>query len=889
MDLNYLSEEDCKTYVGKLLDCLEKNSDYKEEKQKILFDAIKDEKTAYLMSTPLQVTIMTILVKSGGNIPHSNYALFKGYFNTVINREKQKNIYPDSILNSNTEFVENTYYRLGYELQKKSESEENSAALLSFDELKALIKEYLSVKRKNADTDKVDKDNEEMFRIIVNRINFASEIQTEKIGFSIRAMQEFLAACYLVSNKSDDEIRNTTKLLAASAYWRNAFYFFVEYLLKDGRDYLVDYLIDTVCNGFNIKNSFCETSGSIIFYGSQLAFDLFSNNVFRGNSQYDDKLCELMKKIFDLTTKNIGKLIVDKMEESEYVREKILLIMDELIRERHITETLLYVIFLSCRHFEEIERKYEKMVDDITVDMEAIKSFYNSFIFIRSESANNFEFKITEKLIKIGIEMDFIFYEPAQINKVVDLLDSDLTEDWKKAINAALINYILGRRYPYWSYMRSDGSMSSTQSYRSFKEIGFEISNIVSKTEKVYKKFLSYKNDIEKHEEIIKLFNKIGFTALAKIMECMLYGKVEAYRDFCFKIKEYADEIEKFELYYVFHKNSALNDIWYGYKKSNWDTINDFVASEKFESFFGDKKYNEKEIDLDTFIESLEYPIWQYQECKNGNCEYVINLYDSAVKKYGESNIFHHVNFINFLLSKISWILIGTSQINNDNHQEKISNFFDSILENINENDIKENSTKIIIAKIKRKNLLLKEEIKNRKLFLKAEIKLKKQLLKNKFNAKEYKDYVLNYWTLGSHTLKQALIRLIKEIQNENNDVTEYLSYLEALLETQSEDHIWELENQINWDKIPDKDDYPKVMIAKNIICKSDAKKTAKLIIDNGYFNLFEKLINGKNDAYIETLLINILSLAREKNKTYYADFCEKRIKEILLSKPINA
>lgn len=142
LDLLPLDYEGCINYLTKLLEAIENDSTKKKEYLDILERAIKNEQIAFMLKTPLQATIMAILVRAGGEPPRDKYSLFKEYFEIIIKREKQKST--ETILNSNQELIENVYYLLGYELQKRSSTTDKSDALLTLDELKDLISKKLN-------------------------------------------------------------------------------------------------------------------------------------------------------------------------------------------------------------------------------------------------------------------------------------------------------------------------------------------------------------------------------------------------------------------------------------------------------------------------------------------------------------------------------------------------------------------------------------------------------------------------------------------------------------------------------------------------------------------------------------------------------------------------
>ena len=319
INLQPFDKEGCFTYLEKLIKAMEDNTTQVRWYLQLLKNAWENEQTRLMMRTPLQATIMAILVRTGGEPPRDKYTLFKEYFDTIIKREKQKGV--DTILNSNQALVQSVYYLLGYELQKRSATTENSDALISEDRMRALIQKQLIEDGIPQAKPQFAKLLSDAYAMIVNRINFASEIKEGHIGFAIRSMQEFLAAEYIVRNVQDKELPLLFRQLAQSAYWRNTFIFIVE-CIQNNRPYYVDILIDTVLGELNGDAlAFQETSPTAsIYFGSQVAFDLLSTNIFKNKPKYENKLC---KYIDDYCKLQPQRGMIETSLMSENVKEQL--------------------------------------------------------------------------------------------------------------------------------------------------------------------------------------------------------------------------------------------------------------------------------------------------------------------------------------------------------------------------------------------------------------------------------------------------------------------------------------------------------------------------------------------------------------------------------------
>ena len=293
IDLVPLDRLTCFSYLKKLLIAIEDDSTKRNNYLDILKQGWDNKQIAFMMQTPLQATIIAILVRAGGEPPRDKYSLFKEYFDIIIKREKQKGM--GTILNTNQELIESVYYLLGYDLQKRSSSAEGSDALISLMQMKELI----ATKLKEDGIETTDTQYYQLlndaYSMIVNRINFATEIKEGYIGFSIRSMQEFLAAVYIEKTFDDIKLGNSLNDLAKSSYWRNTFIFLIECIAKE-KSYFLDHIIDTILSELNGKclsfDAMNECESASIYYGSQVAFSLLVNNIFKNKPKYENKLCK---------------------------------------------------------------------------------------------------------------------------------------------------------------------------------------------------------------------------------------------------------------------------------------------------------------------------------------------------------------------------------------------------------------------------------------------------------------------------------------------------------------------------------------------------------------------------------------------------------------------
>lgn len=296
MEVAELSKEDSQIYIEKLFAVMEEQTERREEYIRIMYDALEDEITSRLMKTPLQVTIIAILVKSGGKPPHERYSLFSQYYETIVKREKQKNVV--ATLNDSTGWLEELHYLIGHRLQRESELAENASAEISTEELRKMISNYVKENRDDyyeAETEDAGKENA-FLMTITQRICFLNENKEGLYSFTIRSMQEYFAGTDLVKDKSDEDAMCNIERIAYRPYWRNALLFALGYIELARKS--LEPEIGLLCERMNGKDNILQkdyTSDNLCLFGSWLAVDILTEDIFHGKPQH--KYIELAEKV----------------------------------------------------------------------------------------------------------------------------------------------------------------------------------------------------------------------------------------------------------------------------------------------------------------------------------------------------------------------------------------------------------------------------------------------------------------------------------------------------------------------------------------------------------------------------------------------------------------
>jgi len=179
--------------------------------------AADDPTTARLMGTPLQVTIMSMIVEKYPTLPPDRYTLFDLYYSTVLEREIAKGIAISRFLSDHRQHIDRLHERVGLALQVQSESADSADAVLPVDELRRLASDYML--QRGFDLEQAASTADRLVAAALNRLVLLVP-REDGLGFEIRTLQELMAARAIVEG-TDGQAVERLRLLADSPHWRN--------------------------------------------------------------------------------------------------------------------------------------------------------------------------------------------------------------------------------------------------------------------------------------------------------------------------------------------------------------------------------------------------------------------------------------------------------------------------------------------------------------------------------------------------------------------------------------------------------------------------------------------------------------------------------------------
>lgn len=221
LELEFLSEEKVTEYAQKWVEAKRLTEEESSKTLNTLRDCQQDKHIQGLLTTPLQVTIILIIIKSGRKPPSQREDLFNEYWLTIFRREESKDR-GKAIVKSKESFLLNLHSLLGYSIHRRA-TKENIKSLLSEAEFKELVTNFLQEKKGNCSTENdILQEMNRLVREVGERLVLIVQKEAGFYGFDLRSFQEFFAAIYLIQLAKDTKQRfDRLTAIALYEHWRN--------------------------------------------------------------------------------------------------------------------------------------------------------------------------------------------------------------------------------------------------------------------------------------------------------------------------------------------------------------------------------------------------------------------------------------------------------------------------------------------------------------------------------------------------------------------------------------------------------------------------------------------------------------------------------------------
>jgi hypothetical protein len=212
-----------------------------------LEDCLREEHTKLLLTTPLQVTIVLLIIQGGGRPPSLREALFQEYWSTILRREKAK---AKGVIRSDDQTLFDLHAYLGYVLHRRA-AKQDVRSLLPRDEFQQVISTFLREKDKISDKDVIEERSRQLVREAAYRLVLLVEPEPDLFGFELRSLQEFFAAVYLAQTARDTAQRFARlKAIGRAPHWGNAALFFAGRIVRMFTGEAAN-ILETVCRSID--------------------------------------------------------------------------------------------------------------------------------------------------------------------------------------------------------------------------------------------------------------------------------------------------------------------------------------------------------------------------------------------------------------------------------------------------------------------------------------------------------------------------------------------------------------------------------------------------------------------------------------------------------------
>lgn len=273
--------------------------------------------TARLMRTPLQVTIMSLLLERRTRVPQDRHGLFEAYYRTIYEREISKETATSTLLAEQRRNIDHLHEQVGWLLQLRAEQAGDAESLLPLSELNEL-----AFKRLRSEGYSVEVATELAIQLVAaatDRLVLLVPLIAENVGFEVRSLQELMAARFL-STGSDNEIVQRLEALAPSAHWRNTWLFAVSRLFSQSeREHLRTRVITLLA-----KLDVGSAIQRLIIPGARLAVEMLDEDIAAKAPYYRQLLVEralkLMASFPSRETEHFGRVLFHTITDDESTR-----------------------------------------------------------------------------------------------------------------------------------------------------------------------------------------------------------------------------------------------------------------------------------------------------------------------------------------------------------------------------------------------------------------------------------------------------------------------------------------------------------------------------------------------------------------------------------------
>ena len=269
--------------------------------------AFRDDSTARLMRSLLQVTIMSALVDRVGQPPQERWSLFNSYYDVIYDREVERSIPASNILRDFKPDIKAIHNQVGLILQIDSERTGRTDAKLSRDRFIALVEARLDTEGHSGDG--LHALAQQIVEAASHRLVFLVEVEAEQVGFEIRSLQEFMAADCLMDG-TDQSIKDRLDEIAPIPFWRNVFLFAAGKCFAQRQELREP--LRNICADLNEIDG--DSIAGTYLVGSDLAIALIGEGSSRNQPKSENLLARIAVRALDTANPDLQIQLADIYE-----------------------------------------------------------------------------------------------------------------------------------------------------------------------------------------------------------------------------------------------------------------------------------------------------------------------------------------------------------------------------------------------------------------------------------------------------------------------------------------------------------------------------------------------------------------------------------------------
>lgn len=334
-------------YASRLVACrFPDNPERQELTLERLVEASRRVDTARLMTSPLQVTILSLLLEQRRQAPASRYVLFKSYYDVIYARECNKPQGLGDVLEAYRPQFDQLHERCGLAIHARAERAGAAESILPVEEFEHIARDILesdghSEADRGALVQQILLLAQERLVLLVPRMN--------GVAFEVRSLAEFFAArCLMAGEDAPDKL----EMLVPSAHWRHTWLLAAGYIFSERLA-----LRDAVLSRLRAADD-SDAVNRLVMPGAVLAIDALQDGFATSAPRFErDLIVASLRLLTGPIGSHITRLaeaVVPFMLRSEELNRAVWRELEALLADQSPGATRAFLTSLATTKYDEI-------------------------------------------------------------------------------------------------------------------------------------------------------------------------------------------------------------------------------------------------------------------------------------------------------------------------------------------------------------------------------------------------------------------------------------------------------------------------------------------------------------------------------------------------------